>query len=227
MGWRIDNPLYTLSTDSEVENAKKCWEGESLGGLTEDNNRLPVPVVGLLVLTIITAFLVTAPLWGQRPKAHIYSEMVEIMDDPKVVAQQDDEKAMAEIVSMLQGKSKYERQLTQHPVDMDDLRNLKPLIQDLKRQGKDLEEYSVLGSRTVLANFEGNKRADGSTIRKQPWWDRGYTIDVFYVLYFCLSVIIVVKRLPPYTWQPDHKKHSHSATRIDANVPLGNAKAAR
>lgn len=62
MAWKFDNPLNTLATDDQNEAAKKVWEGESLGGITEDNNRLPPPVVGLLILTIVTAFLVTFSL---------------------------------------------------------------------------------------------------------------------------------------------------------------------
>ena len=60
MAWKFDNPLHTLCTDDQNEAAKKVWEGESLGGITEDNNRLPVPIIGILVLTIVTAFLITA-----------------------------------------------------------------------------------------------------------------------------------------------------------------------
>ncbi len=58
----------------------------------------------------------------------------------------------------------------------------------------------------MLANFEGNVKPDGTTERKQPWWDQGYTIDVFYVTYFCIAVLIVVKRLPNFKWQPRHGK---------------------
>ena len=46
---------------------KVLWEKENLGGITEDNNRLPVPIVLLVVLTVITAFALPFPLWGQRP----------------------------------------------------------------------------------------------------------------------------------------------------------------
>jgi len=56
----------------------------------------------------------------------------------------------------------------------------------------------------VLANFEGNFREDGTRIHKQPWWDKGYMTSVYYFFAFCLAVIIVVKRLPPITWKPDH-----------------------
>jgi hypothetical protein len=49
-------------------------------------------------------------------------------------------------------------------------------------------------------------KADGTPERKQPWWDRGYTIDIFYVIYFFTMVIVLIKRLPPSTWQP---KHTH------------------
>ncbi len=61
----------------------------------------------------------------------------------------------------------------------------------------DLEEYNVVGDRVVIANFEGNFRPDGKRERKQPWWDKGYTIDIFFILFFFTGVVITVKRLPP------------------------------
>lgn len=182
----------------------EIWESESLGGITENNNRLPQPVVYLLVLTIISAFLITFPLWGQRPTAAIYQEYIAAMDSPEVQALPDDQARMDYLVKEIGSKSKHKTQLIQHPVTMDDLRVLKPLIQDLQAKNTILEDYTVVGNRVVLANFQGNVRPDGSIVRQQPWWDKGYTIDIFYVIYFCLAVMIVVKRLPPNTVQPRH-----------------------
>ena len=85
MAWRFDKPLVSLADDEQNKKAMQVWEGESLGGLTEDNNRLPQPVVWLLALTIVTAFLVTAPLWGQRPQAAIYKDYIALMDKAEQV----------------------------------------------------------------------------------------------------------------------------------------------
>ena len=208
MGWRFDNPLFTLTTDEQNEDAKKLWEGESLGGIKENNNRLPQPVIGLLVLTIITAFLITFPLWGQRPTAAIYAEYIALMDDPQVQAIQDDTKKMEFIVNKVKASgSQWAALQDRHPLEMDDLRMIKSQIEELQRKGAYLDEYTVLGNTLTLANFEGNKRPDGSTERKQPWWDLGYTIDIFFIIVFCVSVIIAVKRLPNYSYIPDHTKH--------------------
>lgn len=208
MAWRFDNPLYTMTTDEQNEDAKNLWEGESLGGIKENNNRLPPPVVGLLVLTIITAFLITFPLWGQRPTAAIYEEYVALMDDPAVQAISDDSKKMEYIVDKVKASgSKWAPLQERHPVEWDDLLLLRPHIEELKRKGAPLNEYNVLGDKVQLANFEGNKRPDGSTIRVQPWWDLGYTIDIFFIVVFCISVMITVKRLPNYSYVPDHTKH--------------------
>ena len=208
MGWRFDNPLFTLTTDEQNEDAKNLWEGESLGGIKENNNRLPPPVVGLLVLTIITAFLITFPLWGQRPTAAIYDEYVALMDDSAVQSAPTDEKKMEYIVNTVKASgSKWAPLQERHPVEWDDLLLLRPQIEELKRKGAPLAEYNVLGDKIILANFEGNKREDGSTIRLQPWWDLGYTIDIFFIVIFCVSVMIVVKRLPNYSYVPDHTKH--------------------
>jgi len=208
MGWRFDNPLYTMTTDEQNEDAKNLWEGESLGGIKENNNRLPPPVVGLLVLTIITAFMITFPLWGQRPTAAIYEEYVALMDDPAVQAISDDAKKVEYIVDKVKAAgSKWAPLQERHPVEWDDLMLLRPHIEELQRKGAPLDEYNVLGDKIILANFEGNKREDGSTIRVQPWWDLGYTIDIFFIVIFCVAVMIAVKRLPNYSYVPDHSKH--------------------
>jgi hypothetical protein len=106
---------------------------------------------------------------------------------------------------------------------MDDLRALKPKIEELQKKGEVLQDWSVVGVDVVLANFEGNfangtheitsivggkLNSSGSRERHQPWWDDGYTIDIFYVIAFFLGVVIVVKRLPPTSWQPTHG-HEH------------------
>jgi hypothetical protein len=207
MAWKFDNPLYSMATDDQNEDAKKVWEGESLGGIKENNNRVPPPVLGLLVLTIITAFFITFPLWGQRPTAAIYEEYIAMMDAPEIQGKSDAE-AMAYIVSQVKAKgSQWTALQERHPVEMDDLRLLRPHIEELQRKGARLEEYTVLGDRLTIANFEGNMRADGTRERVQPWWDLGYTIDIFFIIIFCVSVIIAVKRLPNYSWVPDHTKH--------------------
>lgn len=207
MSWTFDKPLVTLSDSAKVERDKALWEAEDLGGITEDNNRVPVPVVFLLVLTILTAFAITFPLWGQRPTAAIYVDYVKSMDAPEVVAIQDDAEAMKKIVEMNKS-SQFKPLLDRHPITMDELRLLKPSIEKLQQEGKDLRDYNVIGANVVLGNFEGNVRSDGSRERFQPWWDKGYTIDIFYVMAFFLGVTLTIKRLPPSTWQPRHG-HGH------------------
>mgnify|MGYP007065735449 CR=1 FL=1 len=140
MAWKFDNPLHTLCTDDQNEEAKKVWEGESLGGIKEDNNRLPPPVVGLLVLTIITAFMITFPLWGKRPTAALYEEYVALMDSPAIQGKSDEE-AMQYIVSQVTaGGSEHVFEQLRHPVEMDDLRLIKNDILELQKQGVDLRE---------------------------------------------------------------------------------------
>ena len=211
MAWKFDNPLNTMATDDQNEAAKKVWEGESLGGITEDNNRLPPPVVGLLVMTIVTAFLVTFPLWGQRPTAAIYEEYIALMDTAEVQGKSDDE-AMSYIVSQVKASgSQWSHLQERHPLEMDDLRLIRDAVLELKQQGADLREYTVLGNRLVIANFEGNWIDDGMgglrRERLQPWWDKGYAIDIAFIVVFCISVIIAVKRLPSYKWEPRHDQH--------------------
>ncbi len=206
MGFRLDKPLETMSDDSLNQRAKALWEAESLGGLTEDNNRLPIPIVLLLILTIMTAFSITFPLWGQRPNAAIYAGYVKAMDRPEVQAIASPEAQMAKIVELTKGSDggKYDALRERHPLTIDDLKIIKPQIEALAAKGVDLEEYNIVGSNVVMANFEGNIRPDGTRERKQPWWDKGYTIDIFFIIFFFTGVIIVVKRLPASTWQPRH-----------------------
>lgn len=203
LNWNFDQPLRTMCDTTQNEADKALWEKEDLGGITEDNNRMPMPVVLLVVLTVVTAFAVTFPLWGQRPTAEIYAGYIKAMNTPEVMAIQDDNEAMKKIVQMNIG-GPYDPKLERHPLSMDDLRIIKPQMEALMAKGVDLGEYEVVGDRVVMANFEGNKKADGTPERKQPWWDKGYLIDIFYLSYFFIAVTILIKRLPPSTWQPKH-----------------------
>ncbi|MGO8856492.1 MAG: hypothetical protein ACLQO1_12375 [Steroidobacteraceae bacterium] len=205
MAWTFNAPFTTLSDTPTVQKAETLWEQESLGGLTEDNNPVPQPVIWLVALTVCTAFCVTFPLWGQRPTAALYAPYVNSMDKPEVLAAKDDVEAMQKIVAMNKGVGNNDAQLARHPLSMDDLRLIRPQIQALQsRPDVDMRDYTVVGENVVIANFEGNYRPDGTRIRQQPWWDKGYTIDVFYLSAFFLGVFLVVKRLPPTTWEPRH-----------------------
>jgi hypothetical protein len=205
MAWTFGAPLKTLSDTSTVQQAEVLWEKETLGGLTEDNNPIPQPVVWLVALTVFTAFMITFPLWGQRPTAALYVPYVNSMNKPEVLAAKDDAEAMRKIVAMNTGVGNNDAQLARHPLSMDDLRLIGPQIQALQSHPDvDLRDYTVVGESVVIANFEGNYRPDGTRIRQQPWWDKGYTIDVFYLSAFFLGVFLVVKRLPPTQWQPRH-----------------------
>ncbi|MHB1236881.1 MAG: hypothetical protein ACYCY7_04895 [Gallionella sp.] len=203
LNWNFDKPLRTMCDAAQNEADKALWEKEDLGGMTEDNNRLPMPIVLLVILTVVTAFFVTFPLWGQRPTAELYVPYVKSMDSPEVVAIKDDKEAMKKIIQLNKGHVN-DALLERHPVTMDDLRIIKPQIEALLAKGVHMDEFEVVGDRVVMANFEGNKRPDGTVIRKQPWWDKGYLIDIFYLSYFFIAVTILIKRLPPSTWQPRH-----------------------
>jgi hypothetical protein len=212
MAFTFGRALTTLSDDDLNKKAVQVWEGESLGGITEDNNRVPQPIVALLILTVFTAFAITFPLWGQRPNAAIYASYVKAMNDPRIAAITDDNQALSEIVKAGKGAEggKWDALLERHPVSMDDLRILKPQIEDLLAKGADLSEYNVVGAKVQMANFEGNFIPDGAggvrRERKQPWWDKGYTIDIFFIIFFFSGVTLTIKRLPPSNWTPDHTK---------------------
>ncbi|MGB8517250.1 MAG: hypothetical protein WCD45_05105 [Gallionella sp.] len=206
LGWDFKAPLRTLCDTKTNEEDKALWEGEQLGDMTEDNNRMPMPVVLLVMLTVVTAFMVTFPLWGQRPTAALYVGYVKAMSTPEVMAIQDDKEAMKKIIQLSAGTPGVDPdKLERHPLSMDDLRIIKPQVEALMAKGVNLAEYNVVGDHVVMANFEGNMKADGTRERMQPWWDKGYTIDIFYLTYFFLGVTILIKRLPPSTWQPKHK----------------------
>ena len=205
MAWTFNAPMTSLSDTSTIQKSENLWEAEDLGGLTEDNNPIPVPVVWLVALTVFTAFCITFPLWGQRPTAALYAPYVNSMDKPEVLAAKDDVEAMQTIVAMNKNIGNNDAQLARHPLSMDDLRLIAPQIKALQaREDVDLRDYTVVGERIVIANFEGNYRPNGTRIRQQPWWDKGYTIDIFYLTAFFVGVFLVVKRLPPTTWQPRH-----------------------
>ena len=129
---------------------------------------------------------------------------------------------MAQMVAKHKG-DELAFQLERHPLTLNELRALKPKIEELQKQGADMQDYTVVGVDVVGANFEGNFKngaheipaivggqllSNGARQRHQPWWDDGYTIDVFYVTIFFLGVTAVVKRLPPSSWMPVHG-HEH------------------
>ncbi|MDQ6975845.1 MAG: hypothetical protein Q9M22_04670 [Mariprofundaceae bacterium] len=214
MSWRFDRPLFTLADDDMNKDTQHVWEHESLGGIAENNNPLPRPIITLLLLTYFTAMAITFPLYGQRPNGEIYADYVSLMSSTEVQKilsnknishEQADKQAMALIEeSLAQFDSPYTFQRIQHPIGMDKLRALAPEIIELQTKGVDLREYNVIGHHLVLANFEGNLKANGEPERLQPWWDKGYTIAVWWFIVFCFAVIIVVKRLPHFSWRPDH-----------------------
>ena len=213
MGWTINNPLFSLTTNDQNDEAKHVWEHESLGGIAENNNPLPRPVIGLLLLTFFTAMAITFPLYGQRPTAAIYLDYVslmnstmvqEVMNDRTITHHEANTKAMALIEdSLAQFDSKYTFQRVQHPIDLDQLRVISPQIIELQKAGVDLEEYNIIGPDVIKSNFF-NIQPDGTVIAKQPWWDKGYEISFWYFIGFCLAVIVTVKRLPHWSWRPDH-----------------------
>jgi len=213
MAWTFSNPLYSLSSEDQNKEAQHLWEHENLGGMAENNNPLPRPVIGLLLLTYFTAMALTFPLYGQRPTAAIYMDYVslmnstmvqEVMNDKSITHNEANKRAMAMIEDSLQHfDSPYTFQRAQHPIDLDQLRIIAPKIVELQRAGADLEEYTIVGPTVAKANFF-NLQPDGTIIAKQPWWDKGYTIACWWFIIFCLAVIITVKRLPHFTWRPDH-----------------------
>lgn len=225
MGWKMDQPLYSLSDEQEQKEILELWEKEKHGGLWEGNNRLPFPLTFLIGLIILTAFMITMPIWGQRPHAAVYTDMIAAMDDPQVANLATPEEKIAYVTQQAMAKADGQRigELERHPLTWDDLLNIAPQIKEVQAGGGKypLNNYNVLGDRIALANFEGNFVGQGHILngpggaangsyreRIQPWWDRGYTIDVFYVTYFCIAMVLVCKRLPHFSRKPDMSKAS-------------------
>ncbi len=214
MGLRLDRPLYTVTTHEENLKAEDIWENESLGGIKENNNPVPAPIAVLLIIIVATAFLLTFPLWGQRPTAALYSDYVDLLNAPEVQqvlnskdlsANQADVQSMKLIEDRLSHfSSPYAFQRKQHLMTMNHLRYVAPQIRKLRASGADMEQYSIIGPDVIRQNFF--RIVNGKIVAKQPWWDAGYTIDVFYVIYFFSVVFFLIKGLPPTSWEPDHSK---------------------
>ena len=110
MAFKMDQPLYSLSDDAEQQETIRMWETEAHGGLSEGNNRIPFPLTFLMGLIILTAFMITMPIWGQRPTAAIYEDYVKLMDSPEVQRlATDDEKIKyeKEVLFPLAGYGSY------------------------------------------------------------------------------------------------------------------------
>lgn len=210
MGWKFDQPLYCLSDEQEQKQMLELWEKEKHGGLWAANNRLPMPMTILIALIILTAFMITMPIWGQRPNAAIYVDVIAAMDSPEVQRLETPEEKAKEAFrqGMAKATGRTGGDLERHPLPWDDLLNIAPAIKEVQAGGGhyDLASYNVLGDRIQLANFEGYVQPNGLRERKQPWFDVGYAIDIFYVSYFVLAMVIVVKQLPHFTRKPDMSK---------------------
>lgn len=214
MAWKFDNPLYSLADEQESKRAIELWESEKHGGVWEGNNRLPKPLTYLIAMIIVTAFLVTMPIWGQRPTAQLYAPMVALMDSPEVQALKTGEEKIRYLterameVHKNSSDSRLPGLLERHPILWEDLQLVADDIREIQsaKGPYGLDSYTVLGDHIALANFEGSWRPDGLRTRTQPWWDQGYTIDVFYVSYFVIVMILVIKRLPHFTHKPDMTK---------------------
>lgn len=214
MGWKLDNPLYSLADEEENRRDIEMWSKEKTGGMWEGNNRLPLPLTFLIALTITTAFLVTMPIWGQRPTAQLYAPMVALMDSPEVQALPTKEEKIKYLTQRAKEAYKSESDsrlpglLDRHPIQWDDLKMIAGQVREIQSAGGPytLDNYTIVGPQVVLANFEGSYRPDGLRQRTQPWWDKGYTIDVFYVSYFVITMVFVCKRLPHFSRKPDMSK---------------------
>lgn len=209
MGWNFDKPLYSMSSEEEQNDMIRQWESEKHGGLWEGNNRLPFPMTFLIALIILTAFMITMPIWGQRPTADIYVEMVKHMNDAEIQALATPKEKMKRLfdIAYAAADGRTQGALVRHPIDYNDLLNIAPgIIEAQKSSIYPLNNYNVVGDKILLANFEGNYRPDGKRERIQPWWDKGYTIDVFYVTYFVLVMVLVCKRLPHFSKKPNMAK---------------------
>lgn len=210
MGWKFDQPLYSLSDEQEQKEILELWETEKHGGLAEGNNRLPFPITFLLALIILTAFMITMPIWGQRPNAKIYEDYVSIMDNEAAAIARlgTPEEKMKYVASKAydMGDGRRKGDLERHPITWDDLLNIAPAIKEVQGGKYPMEWYTVLGDRLVMANFEGAwTDIGGKTVRTrvQPWFDKGYAIDLFYVAYFVITMVIVIKRLPHFSRKPN------------------------
>lgn len=214
MAWKLDNPLYSLSDEQEAKRAIELWEAEKHGGVWEGNNRLPLPLVILLGLIIVTSFLVTMPIWGQRPSAQLYAPMAALIDSPEVQALPTSEEKMRYLTERAMeahkasSDSRLPGLLERHPIQWEDLRLISDQIREIQsaKGPYGLDSYNVLGDYLALANFEGSWRPDGLRTRTQPWWDKGYTIDAFYVTYFVIVIVLITKRLPHFSRKPDMTK---------------------
>lgn len=214
MAWKFDNPLYSLADEEENKRSIALWEAERHGDLWAANNRLPFPLTLLIALIILTAFMMTMPLWGQRPTVELYAPMVAKMDSPEVQKMASDKERIAYLTAeaMKEHEQAKDSRLTglleRHPIEWVDLQLMAPAIREIQsaNTGYSLASYTVVGDQVVLANFEGNRRADGKPERTQPWFDRGMVIDMFYVSYFVITMLIVCKRLPHFSQKAKPRK---------------------
>src|SRR3569832_2413508 len=154
LAWFLDNPLYSLADEQENKRTLELWETEKHGGVWEGNNRLPFPFTFLIGLIVATAFLVTMPIWGQRPSAQLYAPMVALMDSPEVQALPTKEEKIRYLtqrameVHKASSDTRLPGLLERHPIQWDDLKLIADQVREIQsaKGPYGLESYSVLGS---------------------------------------------------------------------------------
>ncbi|MBI5198098.1 MAG: hypothetical protein HZA19_05755 [Nitrospirae bacterium] len=166
---------------------------ETYDGIREGTNKIPTAIAVLMALTIITAFLVTFPLWGQRTELnHEYwmlSYVHPLGGQPidtvalAVHAAAEGQPLPVEIVEHTWGLTPEEENIFISVV-------------------KNTPDYDQATKDALLAKLEQKalivKKTHISENHNQPWWDKGYALTGLYTLAFLVWTTAVISRVPTH-----------------------------
>jgi len=105
-------------------------------------------------------------------------------DVDMIVATAADQKtAMSEVADMLNTQ------------DMNLVQLVMSKVAQAKQAGMNLETNWIVGNNLVPTTYQ-------SETKTSPWWDVGFSLDILWIIAFCAVVLVTVKALPPFSYDP-------------------------
>ena len=173
------------------ERTKRLME-ETYDGIREGTNPVPLGVAVLMGITIITAFLVTFPLWGQRIEltrdywwvGYVHPLGGEPKDRLFSLPEEDQRLVWALLTP--RDRDRFIRRFGE--AKLAHLRGAENMVVDEATKQALLQK--LLQKRLIVP------KSHVSPDRNQPWWDKGYMLTALYTIAFLVWTSAVIARTP-------------------------------
>lgn len=174
------------------ERTKRLLE-ETFDGIREGTNPVPIGVSVLMGITILTAFLVTFPLWGQRIQLTrdywLVSYVHPLGGEPRdriFTSLTEEEQRVVWALLTPRDRERFIRRFGEAKVAH--LRGAENMMVD--EATKQALIQKMLQMRLIIP------KSHESPDRNQPWWDKGYLLTALYTTAFLVWTSAVIVRTP-------------------------------